>query len=168
MTRSPRPGRRSAMSIRPRRWRRTRPASAPTRRRCARPRRAAPMDGDVRDALERGRPLIDIRTTGRRTGEPRRLEIVYHRIGGRIYISGSPVAERTRAWLLNLAADPQFTFHLKGRVSADLPATARIITDDAERRAIFAEIVKVWTNQDIETMTRYAPLIEVTLDGLAA
>ncbi len=126
------------------------------------------MDDDVRDALERGRPLIDITTTGRRTGEPRRLEIVYHRIGGRIYISGSPVAERTRAWLLNLAADPHFTFHLKGRVTADLPATARIITDDAERRAIFAEIVKVWTNQDIETMTRYAPLIEVTLDGLAA
>ena len=99
---------------------------------------------------------------------PRRIEIVYHRIGGRIYISGSPVAERTRAWLLNLDAEPRFTFHLKGRVAADLPATARIITDDAERRAVFAEIVKVWTNQDIETMTRYAPLIEVTLDDEAA
>ena len=126
------------------------------------------MDDDVRDALERGRPLIDITTTGRRTGEPRRIEIVFHRIDGRFYISGSPVADRTRAWLHNLEADPHFTFHLKGRVSADLPATARIITDEAERRAIFAEIVKVWTNQDIETMTRYAPLIEVTLDDLAA
>jgi len=126
------------------------------------------MDDDVRDALERGRPLIDITTTGRRSGEPRRLEIVFHRIDGRFYISGSPVADRTRAWLLNLATDPHFTFHLKGRVTADLPATARIITDEAERRAIFAEIVKVWTNQDIDTMTRYAPLIEVTLHDVAA
>ena len=126
------------------------------------------MDDDVRDALERGRPLIDITTTGRRTGEQRRIEIVYHRIGGRIYISGSPVAERTRGWLLNLTDDPHFTFHLKGRVAADLPATARIITDDAERRTVFAEIVKVWDNQDVETMTLYAPLIEVTLEDEAA
>jgi len=126
------------------------------------------MDDDVRDALARGRPLIDITTTGRRSGEPRRIEIVFHRIAGRYYISGSPVADRTRAWLRNLEADPHFTFHLKGRVTADLPATARIITDGAERRVIFAEIVKTWTNQDVETMTRYAPLIEVTLDGLAA
>ena len=126
------------------------------------------MDDDVRDALERGRPLIDITTTGRRSGEPRRLEIVFHRIDGRFYISGSPVADRTRAWLLNLATDPHFTFHLKSRVTADLPATARIITDEAERRALFVEIVKTWTNQDVETMTLYAPLIEVTFEDEAA
>jgi deazaflavin-dependent oxidoreductase (nitroreductase family) len=126
------------------------------------------MDDDVRDALARGRPLIDITTTGRRTGVPRRIEIVFHRIGGHIYISGMPVAGRTRAWLRNLADQPRFTFHLKGRVTADLPATARVITDEAERRAIFAEIVKVWTNQDVETMTSHAPLVEVTLDGFAA
>ena len=126
------------------------------------------MQDDVRDALERGRPLIDITTTGRRSGKPRRIEIVFHRINGRYYISGSPVAERKRAWLHNLEADPHLTFHLKGRVTADLPATARVITDDAERRALFVEIVKTWTNQDVETMTRYAPLIEVTIDEEAA
>src|SRR6187551_1220843 len=147
MTRSPRRGRHSATSIRPRRWRHIRPASAPTRPRCARPQAADSMDDDVRDALTRGRPLIDITTTGRRTGEPRRIEIVFHRIGGRFYISGSPVAERTRAWLLNLAADPHFTFHLKGRVSADLPATARIITDEAERRPLLEHITRAWNRQ---------------------
>ena len=73
-----------------------------------------------------------------------------------------PRADRTRAWLLNLEADPHFTFHLKGSTKADLAATARIITDEAERRAVFAEVVKVWTGQDIETMTAYSPLIEVT------
>ena len=33
---------------------------------------------------------------------------------------------------------------------------------------MFAEVVRVWTGQDLETMTAYSPLIEVTLDDLAA
>ena len=121
----------------------------------------------IRRAVSRGH-LIDITTTGRRSGKPRRIEIVFHNLGGRIYISGTPRAEHTRAWLRNLVADPHFTFHLKRTVHADLPATARIVTDEAERRAIFTEIVKVWNGQDVEIMTRYSPLIEVTLDDLAA
>ena len=93
---------------------------------------------------------------------------MFHNFDGHLYITGTPRAEQTRAWLLNLEADPHFTFHLKGSTSADLPATARIITDETERRAVFAEVVKVWTGQDIETMTAYSPLIEVSLDDLAA
>jgi len=125
------------------------------------------VDDRVRRALQRGH-RIDITTTGRRTGLPRRIEIVFHNFGGRLYITGTPRADRTRAWLRNLEADPHFTFHLKGSTSADLPATARIITDEAERRAIFTEVVKVWTGQDLETMIRHSPLIEVTLDDDAA
>jgi deazaflavin-dependent oxidoreductase (nitroreductase family) len=121
-------------------------------------------DDGVQRALRRGH-TIDITTTGRRTGRPRRIEIVFHNFGGRIYISGSP-SRRTRAWLLNLGADPRFTFHLKRTVRADLPATARIITDETERRDVFREVVTVWTNQDVETMTRFSPLIEVTLEGV--
>jgi deazaflavin-dependent oxidoreductase (nitroreductase family) len=125
------------------------------------------MDDRVRRALRRGH-VIDITTHGRRTGRARRIEIVFHTIDGRIYITGRPRADRRRAWLLNLEADPRFTFHLKGSTSADLPATARIVTDETERRAVFAEVVKVWKNQDIETMTRYSPLVEVTFDVVGA
>lgn len=125
------------------------------------------MDDQTQRALSHGQ-TIDITTTGRRSGAPRRIEIVFHNIGGRLYITGMPRAGHTRAWLRNLAADPHFTFHLKGRTAADLPATARIITDENERRAIFAEVVKVWRGQDVETMTRYSPLIEVTLEDRAA
>jgi deazaflavin-dependent oxidoreductase (nitroreductase family) len=124
------------------------------------------MDERVRRSLTHGH-TIDITTTGRRTGESRRIEIVFHNFDGRLYITGMP-SPRTRAWLHNLAADPHFTFHLKGPVSADLPATARVITDDAERRAIFSKVIQVWKGQDVETMTQYSPLIEVTLDDLAA
>ena len=121
------------------------------------------MDDPVRRALRHGQ-TIDITTTGRRTGLPRRIEIVFHNFGGRLYITGRPSAQRKRAWLLNLEADPRFTFHLKRPVVTDLPATARIITDEAERRAVFTEVVKVWTQQDVETMTRHSPLIEVYID----
>jgi deazaflavin-dependent oxidoreductase (nitroreductase family) len=125
------------------------------------------MTEQVRRALSQGH-VIDITTTGRRSKQPRRIEIVFHNFGGRIFITGSPRAGRTRAWIHNLADDPHFTFHLKGPVAADLPATARIITDETERRSVLADVVKVWPNQDLETMTKYSPLIEVTIDDLAA
>ena len=43
--------------------------------------------------------------------------------------------------LVNLGADPHFTFHLKHGVKADLPAEAEVITDPAERRRVLADIV---------------------------
>ncbi|HEY8817951.1 MAG TPA: nitroreductase family deazaflavin-dependent oxidoreductase [Candidatus Limnocylindrales bacterium] len=125
------------------------------------------MDERVRRSLTHGQ-VIDITTTGRRSGQPRRIEIVFHNFDGHLYISGMPRAGRTRAWIHNLEADPHLTFHLKGPVDADLPATARVITDEAERRAIFERVIQVWKGQDLETMVRHSPLIEVTLDALAA
>jgi deazaflavin-dependent oxidoreductase (nitroreductase family) len=125
------------------------------------------MDDSVRRALSRGH-LIDITTTGRRSGKPRRLEIVFHVIDGRIYISGMPNAGRTRSWIHNLEADPRLTIHLKGRVTADVPATARIVTDENERRRLFEHIATIWKGQDVETMTRHSPLIEVTVEDAAA
>lgn len=78
---------------------------------------------------------IDITTTGRSTGEPRRIEIVFYRLGDDIYLSKIPAAKQ-RDWLVNLRAQPQFTFHLKHDVVADLPAVATIVTDAAERRRV--------------------------------
>ena len=127
------------------------------------------MNDQIRRRLARGH-LIDITTTGRRTGEPRRVEIVFHNMDGRLIISGMPRADRKRAWLINLESDPHLTFHLKGGAAeADLPATARVITDATERRAIAEWIVaNAWPNQDVERMTAYAPMIEVTILDLAA
>jgi deazaflavin-dependent oxidoreductase (nitroreductase family) len=116
----------------------------------------------IASALERGH-TIDITTKGRRTGEPRRIEIVFHNIDGRIYISGTPFP-RKRRWLANLEADPHLTFHLKGKTRADLPATARVIDDGAERREILPHIARNWGRTDIEKMVRESPLIEVTFE----
>jgi deazaflavin-dependent oxidoreductase (nitroreductase family) len=116
----------------------------------------------IDEALEHGH-TIDITTTGRRSGQPRRLEIVFHNIGGRIYISGTPYPKK-RGWLLNLEANPHFTFHLKGKTRADLPAVARVIDDDAERRTILPYVARAWNRNDIDRMVRYSPLIEVTFE----
>jgi deazaflavin-dependent oxidoreductase (nitroreductase family) len=116
-------------------------------------------------ALSRGH-TIDITTIGRRSGRPRRIEIVFHNIGGRIYISGTP-ARNKRDWLLNLEANPDFTFHLKGRLKADLPAIARVIDDEAERREVLPYVARNWGRNDLEQMVRYSPLIEVTFPNRA-
>jgi len=124
------------------------------------------MDDRVRSALARG-GTIDITTIGRASGRPRRIEIVFHNIDGRIYISGIP-SPRRRSWLANLEAQPAFTLHLKGAVRADLPARARIIDDEAERRRILAAVARNWRRNDVERMVQQSPLIEVLLDGVAA
>jgi len=108
---------------------------------------------------------IDITTIGRRSGQPRRLEIVIHSFDHHLYISGIP-SPRTRAWLHNLRADPRLTIHLKQLLTADLAGTAREITDPAERHEVLTKVAKVW-HRDVEPMERFSPLVEVTIDGLA-
>jgi deazaflavin-dependent oxidoreductase (nitroreductase family) len=122
------------------------------------------MDQDIRRALATN-GIIDITTTGRRTGKPRRLEIFMHVIDGRIVISGRPVAGRTRAWIHNLQADPSITIHLKRGVVADLPATARIVTEPAERRELLTRVARNWGRADLDAMVAHSPLIEVTVPG---
>jgi deazaflavin-dependent oxidoreductase (nitroreductase family) len=124
------------------------------------------MDEKVRRDLAHGH-VVDITTTGRKSGEPRRIEIVFHNIGGRLYISGQPRPQE-RAWLSNLKANPRFTLHLKGPVKADLPATARVITDEKERRQVLIEVAKIWKRDDVDRMVKESPLIEVTVDDRAA
>ena len=122
------------------------------------------MDPAIRAALARG-GIIDITTTGRRSGEPRRIEIVFHNVGGRIVISGMPRRDHTRAWIRNLEADPRLTFHLKQGLTADLPATARIVTDEVERRELLAAVARSWNRTDIDAMVAWSPLVEVTIPG---
>jgi deazaflavin-dependent oxidoreductase (nitroreductase family) len=114
-------------------------------------------------ALSRGH-TIDITTKGRRSGMERRLETVFHNIDGRIVLSGLP---GKRSWYANLLANPRFTFHLKGAVKADLPATARAIVDPVERRAVMERVAQHWGRTDLDVMLERSPLVEVTFDKAA-
>ena len=121
------------------------------------------MDDRIRRALSRGH-LIDLTTTGRKSGQPRRIELVFHPIDGRVYISGMPGFPRS--WLANVKANPAVTFHLKGPVQADLPATAREVTEPAERRRVMERVAANWGRTDVDRMMTSSPLIEVELPGL--
>ncbi|MCW5851656.1 MAG: nitroreductase family deazaflavin-dependent oxidoreductase [Anaerolineae bacterium] len=118
------------------------------------------MDEQVRQALAQSR-LIDITTTGRHSGAPRRLEIWFHNLDGRLFITGLP---GRRDWYANLVAHPEFTFHVKEGVQADLPARATPILDPDERRAILSRITaRLGREADLDKWVADSPLVEVTL-----
>jgi deazaflavin-dependent oxidoreductase (nitroreductase family) len=121
----------------------------------------ATVDDPVRRALQRGH-RIDITTTGRKSGRPRRIELVFHNIDGRIFISGRPGFRR--GWIANLRANPEMTFHLKGPTAqADLAAHGRVILDGEERGRVLAPIAASW-GYELGLMVDSAPLVEVTFD----
>ena len=120
------------------------------------------MDAEIERALKTD-GLIDITTVGRKTGKPHTVEIAFHNFDGVLYISGMP---GKRDWYANLAANPQFTFHLKQSTQADIPAKAIPITDEAERRRVLSKVVKKWNRQDqLETFVQSSPLVEVQLES---
>jgi deazaflavin-dependent oxidoreductase (nitroreductase family) len=119
------------------------------------------MDERVRQALANDR-TIDITTTGRSSGLPRRIETWFYRVDDQIYLTGAP---GRRDWYANLLANPDFTFHLKQSVAADLPARAAPITDPAERRAIFDRILSdLGGTQDLEAWLAGSPLMAVSFN----
>jgi deazaflavin-dependent oxidoreductase (nitroreductase family) len=116
------------------------------------------VDATIQAALERDR-TVDITTTGRHSGRPRRIETWFYNVDGRIYLSGSP---GRRDWYANLRANPDFVFHLKQSLRADLRARARLITDPVERRAVVSGIFRVLGRLgDLEAWVARSPIAEV-------
>jgi deazaflavin-dependent oxidoreductase (nitroreductase family) len=117
------------------------------------------VDERIQRALQTDR-TIDITTTGRNSSQPRRIEIWLYRYGGRTFLSGSP---GTRDWYGNLLNTPEFTLHLKGSVRADLPAVARPITDENERREVITGILEELGRGygSVDDWVAGSPLVEV-------
>ena len=126
------------------------------------------MDADsslseaTRAALHRSQ-VIDLTTTGRRTGKQRRIEIFLHDNDGLLFITGMPRADRTRDWIRNIEADPHVVLHLKQSVVADVPATARVITDPDERWPFIEAAARRWRRTDVPEMLKHSPLIVLTV-----
>ena len=120
----------------------------------------------TRAALSRSQ-VIDLTTTGRRTGQPRRIEIFLHHDDGQLFITGMPRADRTRDWIHNITADPRVVIHLKRSVVADVPATARVITDPEERRPLLEAAARRWGRTDLDDMLEHSPLIVLTVDDVS-
>jgi deazaflavin-dependent oxidoreductase (nitroreductase family) len=119
------------------------------------------MNAEIEHALATD-SLIDMTTVGKKSGEPRRIEIAFHNIDRKLYITGLP---GRRDWYANLVANPQFTFHLKQSTQADIPARAMPITDEATRRQVLAQVVAKWDRRDqLEAFVQSSPLVQVELE----
>jgi deazaflavin-dependent oxidoreductase (nitroreductase family) len=132
--------------------------------------RIARMDSEsllteaTRAALKQSQ-VIDLTTTGRRTGQRRRIEIFLHTDDGQLFITGMPRADRTRDWIYNIEADPHVVMHLKQSIVVDVPATARVVSDPEERRPLIEAVARRWGRTDVPEMLRHSPLIVLTVDG---
>jgi F420H(2)-dependent quinone reductase len=118
----------------------------------------------IDQALQAG-GIVDITTTGRRSLEPRRIEIYFHNLDGRYFLTGKPGFARD--WVANLAADPNFTVHFKRGIETDMPAVGRVIRDRDERRRVISRArVESWgadpaqVEEDIDHWIDTAPLVE--------
>ena len=127
------------------------------------------MNEEIREALNNDR-TIDIITTGAKSGLPRRIEIWFTNVDGRIIICGTPDAKggkgsRTpRDWLANLRANPDFKFCLKESLKVEIPAIAVEIVDPEDRRYLMSAPATQWYRDQvdsIEDLVNDSPIVEV-------
>ncbi len=127
------------------------------------------LSPDVEQALKNDR-TIDIETIGVKSGKPRRIEIWFHNLNGRIIICGSPLpasddgSRPSKAWIGNLKANPDFLFILKESTNAELKAKARVITDPDDRREIMSAPATQWYRQQglpLDELVAHSPIVEV-------
>jgi hypothetical protein len=124
------------------------------------------MDSELQVAYDSG-GVVDITTTGARTGASRRIEINFLLLEDRYFITGRPGNKRD--WLANMKTHPGFTVHLKGAPNMDVPVTAREITDPVERTDVLYRILADgWGNEPskarhmLPSWVDAAPLVEFT------
>ena len=121
------------------------------------------MDDAIRSALTHDR-TIDLTTTGRRSGQPRTVEIWFLNVDGRLFITGTP---GPRDWYANLLADPRLAFHLKESVRADLTGRAEPVLYEPTRRTVLTAAVAEWYRGQapIDDLVATAPMVEIFLDA---
>lgn len=103
------------------------------------------MDAVVRAAMDRG-GIADITTVGRRSGNPRRVEIYFHQFDGEYFLTGRP--GRKRDWEANIAANPRFTLHLKRGVHADVEVLGETEPNRDKRAGIILRALTVSWGSD--------------------
>ncbi len=127
------------------------------------------MTAIIKDALKKDR-TIDIITIGAKSGLPRRIEIWFTNVNGRIIICGTPDAKggkgqySPRDWLANLRANPDFTFCLKESIQIELPAIAVEIVDPEDRRYLMSAPATKWYRDQVDSIDELvngSPIVEV-------
>lgn len=88
-----------------------------------------------------GLPVLDLTTTGRKSGQPRTSHLISVPIGADLALLGTNFGQaRTPAWVLNLEADPTAAVRYR---DVTLPVRARPATED-ERAEVMARSVGIY------------------------
>ena len=100
---------------------------------------------------------IELTTTGRQTGQPRRMEIWWFYIGGRFFITGPP---GTRDWFANVNSNPDVIIHVGGR---NLPASAYPVKDLETRSMVFDSKETRWyaSTAQRQRLIDDGPMVEI-------
>jgi len=94
-----------------------------------------------REALMAGLPVLDVTTTGRKSGLPRTNPLTYAPDGDGFAVIGSNWGQTTHpAWSANLLTHPRAVVRLKGRT---IPVDAQL-TSGAERERLWGLLTHVW------------------------
>jgi hypothetical protein len=126
------------------------------------------VDDKIRQTLATSR-VVDLTSTGRKSGQPHRMEIPIFNVDGRLFIVGDPRTHddkrelRPRDWYANLVADSRCTLHLKttfridlrashpyvigvldyeNLIDADVPAVAKPMKDRAVRQRVLGDVLQ--------------------------
>ena len=92
-----------------------------------------------------GADILVLRTTGRRSGQPREAVAIYVRDGDAyVVVPSNAASKRTPAWWHNLRADPNAEVLVDG---SWLPVTAREATD-AERDRLWPRLVAAYSGYE--------------------
>ena len=84
--------------------------------------------------------------TGRKSGEPRTIPIIFTQVGDKqVIIASKGGAPKHPVWYLNICDDPNVEIQIKGD---KFKATART-AESPEREELWAEAVKNWPNYEI-------------------
>jgi len=90
-------------------------------------------------------PMLLLRTTGRKTGHPRTVALLYHRDGDHYVVVGSKGgSDAPPAWLLNLNAIPDVRVQVG---TTRFPAKARVASA-AEQRRLWSEVTRLYPQFD--------------------
>ena len=82
-------------------------------------------------------PMLALTTTGRRSGQPRTVQLAYHRVDDDLYVVASAMGqEHHPAWRHNLEADPHAHVLLRGD---EYDVTATLLSDE-EKAAVWPAI----------------------------
>lgn len=94
-----------------------------------------------RRGLSPAQSVLLLTTTGRKTGQPRRVPVLYLRDGADLWVVASNYGqERHPAWSANLLSHPEATVTLGGE---DRAVRARLASED-EKRALWPRLLKLY------------------------